>query len=134
MTKAAPGLFTADSSGSGQGAIVNQDGSINTPANPASAGSVVSIYGTGDGQTLPAGTDGIVILGTAALHYTLLPVTALIGGQSADVVYAGSVGGQVAGIFQANVRIPKDLSAGPQPVRLTVGSASSQPGVTIAVQ
>ena len=134
VTSAAPGLFTVDSSGSGQGAIVNEDGSINTPANPASAESVVSIFGTGDGQTLPAGMDGIVILGTAALHYTLLPVTASIGGQSAEVVYAGSVGGQVAGIFQTNVRIPKDLSGSPQPVRLTVGSAPSQPGVTIAVQ
>jgi uncharacterized protein (TIGR03437 family) len=135
VTKAAPGIFTADSSGRGQGAIVNQDGTINTPDNPASSGSLVSIYGTGDGQTLPAGKDGIIISGAADLRYTLLPVTASIGGQTADVVYAGSVGGEVAGIFQANVRVPKDLPSGTSlPVNLTVGSSGSQTGVTIAVQ
>src|SRR5205085_1590985 len=34
------GLFTANGSGSGQGAILNQGGSYNTAANPASRGSV----------------------------------------------------------------------------------------------
>ena len=135
VAKAAPGIFTADSSGRGQGAIVNQDGTINTPDNPASPGSLVSIYGTGDGQTLPNGKDGIIIGGAADLRYTLLPVTASIGGQTADVVYAGSVGGEVAGIFQANVRVPKGLSSGASlPVSLIVGTSSSQTGVTIAVQ
>jgi uncharacterized protein (TIGR03437 family) len=135
VTKAAPGIFTADSSGQGQGAIVNQDGTINTPDNPASSGSLVSIYGTGDGQTLPAGKDGIIISGAADLRYTLLPVTASIGGQTADVVYTGSVGGEVAGIFQANVRVPQGLPSGASlPVNLTVGSSGSQTGVTIAVQ
>ena len=135
VAKAAPGIFTADSSGRGQGAIVNQDGTINTPDNPASPGSLVSIYGTGDGQTLPNGKDGIIIGGAADLRYTLLPVTASIGGQIADVVYAGSVGGEVAGIFQANVRVPKGLSPGASlPVGLLVGTSGSQTGVTIAVQ
>ena len=135
VTTAVPGIFTADSSGRGQGAIVNQDGTINTPDNPASPGSLVSIYGTGDGQTLPDGKDGIIIGGAGDLHYTLLPVTASIGGQAADVIYAGSVGGEVAGIFQANTRIPKGLPPGDAlPVSLTVGTSSSQVGVTIAVQ
>ena len=135
VAKAAPGIFTADSSGRGQGAIVNQDGTINTPDNPASPGSLVSIYGTGDGQTLPNGKDGVIIGGAADLRYTLLPVTASIGGQTADVVYSGSVGGEVAGVFQANVRVPKGLSSGASlPVSLIVGTSSSQTGVTIAVQ
>ena len=135
VTKAAPGIFTTDSSGIGQGAILNQDGSINTPDHPAAPGSVISIYGTGDGQTLPGGQDGIIIGGASDLRYTLLPVSASIGGVTAEVVYAGSVGGEVAGIFQVNVRIPKELSsAGSFPLTLAVGDIGAQTGVTVAVQ
>jgi uncharacterized protein (TIGR03437 family) len=36
----APGLFTKDESGSGQGAIFNQDGSVNNPGNAAARGSL----------------------------------------------------------------------------------------------
>ena len=111
VTAAIPGIFTRIHSGSGQGAIVNQDGTINSPDHPAPRGSRVAIYGTGDGQTLPAGVDGIIIGSVADLRYTLLPVTASIGGQNANVSYTGSAGGQVAGMFQANVDVPTDPDA-----------------------
>ncbi len=45
----APGIFTIDGTGAGQGAIVNQDGTVDNAANPAARGSVVSIYMTGQG-------------------------------------------------------------------------------------
>jgi uncharacterized protein (TIGR03437 family) len=134
VAAAAPGIFTADSSGSGQGAIVNQDGTINGPNSPAPRGSIVSIYGTGDGQTLPAGVDGIIIGGLSDLRYTILPVTASIGGTNADVIYSGSVGNQVAGLFQTNVRIPLTVETGTAvPVSISIGTNSSQPAVTLAV-
>src|ERR1039458_6799850 len=44
-------IFTNDSSGHGQGAILNQDYSRNGPANPAPRGQYVFIYGTGEGVT-----------------------------------------------------------------------------------
>jgi hypothetical protein len=47
----APGLFTLDSSGIGQGAILNQDSTVNSFQNPADRGSVVTLYATGEGQT-----------------------------------------------------------------------------------
>jgi uncharacterized protein (TIGR03437 family) len=47
VTQNAPGLFTLDSSGKGQAAAMNRDGSINSPAKPAMAGDVISLYGTG---------------------------------------------------------------------------------------
>ena len=46
-----PGIFSADGSGSGQGIIANQDGSLNSPAAPASRGSIVTLYATGAGHT-----------------------------------------------------------------------------------
>ena len=45
----------ADSSGQGQAAALNQDGALNSAENPAAAGSVVVLYGTGEGQTDPPG-------------------------------------------------------------------------------
>ena len=54
----APAIFTADASGKGQGAIQNQDTSYNSSANPAAAGSIIVLYGTGEGLTDPSGVDG----------------------------------------------------------------------------
>ncbi|PWU10256.1 MAG: hypothetical protein C5B51_04585 [Terriglobia bacterium] len=57
---ASPALFTADRSGRGQLAALNQNGSLNSPANPASAGDVVTVYGTGFGVTTPSSQDGVI--------------------------------------------------------------------------
>jgi uncharacterized protein (TIGR03437 family) len=133
-TRVFPGIFTRNGSGTGQGAIVNQDGSINGPDNPAARGSVVMIYGTGEGQTVPAGSDGL-IAGASDLRRPLLVVTVSVGGESAEVVYAGSAGNQVSGLFQANVRVPAGLEPDAAiPVLLSVGDVSSQAGVTMAVK
>jgi uncharacterized protein (TIGR03437 family) len=53
VTTSAPGIFAADSSGKGEAAMTNQDGSYNTAANPAIPGSYVTFYLTGEGQTTP---------------------------------------------------------------------------------
>ena len=50
-----------DSTGAGQGAIINQDSSPNSIHNGALPGSVVSIYATGEGQTNPSGVDARLI-------------------------------------------------------------------------
>jgi uncharacterized protein (TIGR03437 family) len=60
VVAAAPGLATADQSGSGQGAILNQDSSINSPANPAPRGSVISLFGTGEGLVSPQLFSGVL--------------------------------------------------------------------------
>ncbi len=53
-----PAIFTANSSGTGQGSILNQDATPNSASNPASSGQVIVIYATGEGQTTPPGVDG----------------------------------------------------------------------------
>jgi uncharacterized protein (TIGR03437 family) len=129
----APGIFTLNESGSGQGAIMNQDGSINGPGNPAAGGDVVSIYGTGEGQTTPLGTDGIIVT-AADLRQPVQTVTVSIGGQNATVLYAGSAGDEVAGLLQIDARVPLGITPSTAtPVTITIGG-SSQPGVTMAVQ
>src|SRR5262249_22236512 len=83
-----PALLTLDSSGgasvggvmdSTQGAIQNQNGSINSMTNPAARGSTVSFFGTGEGSTTPAGVDGKV--NATVFPTPLMPVTVTIGGR-----------------------------------------------------
>jgi uncharacterized protein (TIGR03437 family) len=120
----APALFTTAQNGSGQPAVVNQDGSVNKPS---AAGSIVSFYGTGFGMLAPAGADGLARLEQ--------PVTATIGGAAAQVLYAGEAPGFTVGLQQINVQIPAGLKSGSQaPVLLTIGGMSTQAGVTLAIQ
>jgi uncharacterized protein (TIGR03437 family) len=133
VADAAPGLFTADSSGKGQGAILNQDTSLNSPKTPATRGSIVVVYATGEGQTTPPGVDGKIAQST--LPKPSLSVSARVGGIDAEVLYAGAAPGLVAGVLQANLRIPMDVAVSDAvPIVLVVGGIASQPGVTLAVQ
>ena len=111
VVEAAPALFT---SGAGQAAAVNADGSPNSVDHPVSRGDWISLYGTGEG-----------IAG--------LPVNVRIGGYAAEVLYSGEVAGY-PGLFQINVRVPGGpLAPGMQDVAVTVGNVASQEGVRIAV-
>jgi uncharacterized protein (TIGR03437 family) len=129
----APGLFTSNGSGVGQAAALNQDGSVNSPDNPAAAGSVMVLYGTGAGATLENSSDGEII--GATLYHPKAAVYVRVGKLPADVLYAGSAPQLVNGVLQVNVRLPAGLvGGGAVPVQLVVGSYSSVPGVTISVK
>ncbi|MEK7405329.1 MAG: glycoside hydrolase family 99-like domain-containing protein [Acidobacteriota bacterium] len=124
VAEAAPAIF--------QGAILNEDGTVNSSARPARSGSVIMLYATGEGQTNPAGVDGQVA--TGVLPKPLLPVSVTIGGLAAEVLYAGAAPGMVAGAMQVNARVPAATAAGAAtPVVLTVGKTSSAARVTVAV-
>src|SRR5205085_2772578 len=130
---AAPALFTANSSGTGQGAILNQDGTANGASAPAARGSVVALFATGAGETSPSGVDGAI--SGDPLPRPTLPVSVKIGGVDAEILYAGAAPGLVAGVLQVNCRIPASVSSGSSvPVVLTAGTASSRIGVTLAVK
>jgi uncharacterized protein (TIGR03437 family) len=131
-----PGIFTDNSSGSGQGAIVNQDSSINGPAHPAQRGQYVIIYSTGEGVTTPPGMDGRVsdTAGTP-LPKAVAACSATIGGQPASVSYCGEAPGFTSGFLQMNVLVPGTVAPGNAvPVTITVGSVASQSNVTLVVQ
>jgi len=132
VTAAAPGIFSADTSGQGQGAILNQDGSLNSRSNPAVSGSIVVLYATGEGQTAPGGVDGQMAGQTPIKPQ--LPVSVVVDGRSAEILYAGAAPGEVAGLMQINIRLPLGLAAGNIPVTFSVGGTASQPGLTVAVK
>ena len=134
VVEAAPGIFTLNNQGTAQGAILNQDYSVNGPTNAAARESVVMIYATGEGQTSPAGVDGRAAA-AAPFPAPVLPVKVTIGGRDAEILYAGTAPGFVAGAMQINVRVPRDAPTGGQvAVLLTIGNRSSQITATLAIR
>jgi uncharacterized protein (TIGR03437 family) len=128
-----PGIFTQSAAGTGQAAAVNQDGSANSASNAAAVGSVLTLFATGEGLSLPTGPDGRQVPSTPSKPVQQVSVT--IGGVPATVEYAGGSPGSVAGLLQVNVRIPAGVTAGPAvPVVLRVDATSSREGVTVAIR
>jgi uncharacterized protein (TIGR03437 family) len=80
---------------------------------------------------MPASLDGRPAIVPSPLP--VLPVTLTVGGYPAQILFAGEAPGY-AGLLQINARLPGGFApTGNVPIVLTVGAASSQPGVTIAV-
>jgi uncharacterized protein (TIGR03437 family) len=132
LATSSPAIFTAGASGVGQGAVVNQDGSINSASNPASRGTAIQIYATGGGLTTPASSTGGVAPTAANLT---LSVSVTIGGAAAQVLYAGAAPGEVDGVVQINALVPQSAIPGAGlPVVVTIGEVLSQTGVIVAVQ
>ena len=132
---ALPGIFTPDQSGKGQGYIfkIASDGSQTLAAAgaPATAGDVLTIYCAGLGDVQPSLEAGMPAPSTT-LEYTVNPVTATIGGVSANVAFGGLTPGFV-GLYQVNLTVPKGVIPGDSvPVILSVAGQSSVP-VTMAV-
>src|ERR1019366_5662379 len=100
--------------------------------NPADRGSVISLFATGGGLTDILAADGSLTSGV--LPAPRLPVSVRIGGVVAEVKYAGAAPGMVAGALQINSRIPLEAAPGAAAVFLTIGDATSQPGITVRVR
>jgi uncharacterized protein (TIGR03437 family) len=128
-----PAIFTLNGGGTGQAAAINNsDGSINGGAHPAKIGDFLQFYVTGVGPTNPPGADGSI--NAQPLPQPQAAVTATIGGKPASVNFAGGAAGSVAGVFQVNVQVPSGITVGSAvPVVITLGTSSTQNGVTIAV-
>jgi uncharacterized protein (TIGR03437 family) len=119
----APGIYSL---GNNQGAILNQDLSVNGPNNPAAKGSVISIFATGEGQLKPPGVDGQLESGPN-LPTPVAGVSVTIGGIGAVVSYAGTAPQSFDGFLQVNATIPAGVASGAVPVVLTVGNNASAP-------
>ena len=147
----APGFFTHDQNGSGQAAALNADNSINSAANPASRGSVIQIFGTGqgpvvtpvaDGQPGPFAPDKTLANPTADANTCLNKQPAVCialggsggGAQLAEIQYSGLAPGLV-GVWQVNFKIPTTGPVGNTiSVRALIGGANQSNLVTIAVK
>jgi uncharacterized protein (TIGR03437 family) len=137
-----------------QAAVLNQDGSVNSSTNPATRGSVISIFCTGQGALNNAPADGAAAPGPP--NFATTPQTprvaigscfvddcgAILGGDPTNgkwVEYSGLAPGY-AGLWQINVHVPMATNPSNQvPIGIQydgVGShnLSSGFGLTIAVK
>jgi len=114
IAPAAPGIFA--------GAIQNADGSMNTPDNPAAAGSVITVYLTGQGAVRPPIATGAPAPVDSSAQ-PVYPVTASIGASPAEVNMA-ALSPAAIGVFQVKLRVPP-VGAGSYPLQLFVNGISS---------
>lgn len=137
VVDSAPALFTLDSTGHGQAAMLNELGCCNSVRNPAKRGSIATLYATGEGQTTPPGITGGVSFYSRAADYPVpsLPVHVTVGGETAAIVYAGEAPHAVTGLLQVNFRVPDNAPLGDAiPITLSIGDSSSPSGVTMAIR
>jgi uncharacterized protein (TIGR03437 family) len=128
-----PALFTSNEAGTANVVAFNQDGTVNSTRNAAAKGSVVVLYATGEGTTNPPGVDGLIAAGDL-FREPILHVSLTIGGATAQVLYAGSSPGNVAGVMEVEAIVPAAAQTGAAAVSLTVGTASSQASANLTVK
>jgi uncharacterized protein (TIGR03437 family) len=105
-------------------AALNQDGTVNSSANPAQQGSIVSVFANGAGVYDPPQADGV--LAGLPLASPVLPVSVIDNfGRDLPVLYAGAAPGLVAGVLQVNLQLPQDAGNGGAYVSLRVGTHTS---------
>ena len=133
LVPAVPAVFTINQSGTGQGAILNQDGTVNSASNPAARGSVVSLWMTGAGSMNAIVLDGSIGPLSPPFIAPALGVSAWIGISQAPVLFVGQAPALVAGIIQVNLEIPLTATTGSAvPVIVDAGYFAS-PTVTMAI-
>lgn len=127
----APGIFAYNPLGGAgdptllQAVIQNppdyNNSNINSPSNPAPAGSVVVAYIGGIGDVQHPVSDGYPAVGVDS---AVAPSFAMIGGEQAAISYLGLSPGSV-GLGQANIKIPSDLPSGDYPLLINIGGLQS---------
>jgi uncharacterized protein (TIGR03437 family) len=116
---AAPALFLDVD---GQAAAINSDSAPNTPDSPATPGSFVSLFFTGQGPVSDAIEDGDAPQPGSVVSATA-PVSATIGGVKTEVQFAG-LAPNFPGVAQINLKVPQ-LAKGVYPVIVTIGGVAS---------
>jgi len=135
VASAQPAVFTKDQSGKGAGIVVGvKPDSTNylvDASHPLVPGDVATIYCAGLGPVNPASTAGAAA-STTVLSSTTSAVTVSIGGQNAQVLFAGLAPGYV-GLYQVNALVPAGVPVGGDvPLLLSVAGQQSPP-VTVPV-
>jgi uncharacterized protein (TIGR03437 family) len=133
VATATPGLFTQQGTRDGMAQARNEDGSAHSAANPAAAGSVIQLFGTGFGALNAALALGDFVSLTNPPQM-VNPVSVRIGEQEAEVEFAGAAPGMLGGVYRLDVRIPADLPAGLHEVRVEVPGQPEPSSQRVTIQ
>ncbi len=94
----------------------------------AKPGDTIAIYALGCGPTSPPTQAGTVAAQASALSS---PFRLRIGGQTANVTFAGMVGGTI-GLYQFNIVVP-NVAAGDQPIDLEIDGVPNAQNLVLTV-
>lgn len=136
----APGIFTGNSSGHGQGAVLingtrllaSPISSLQYQGRPAKRGEWLNIYCTGLGPVNNRPQTGTAAA-AGTLTTTVVPASVKIGGVDAPVNFSGLAAGFV-GLYQVNAQVPDGIAPGDAiPLLIEIGGVASNT-VTIAIE
>jgi uncharacterized protein (TIGR03437 family) len=124
-----------------QAAVVNDaDGTVNGPSNPAAAASYISIYATGQGFLQGAPPDGNIpqsglvntsVLPKVWINACYVDDSNCTGETGIENVEFSGLSPQFPGVWQINVRIPKNTGPGAQvPLFIVMDNVTSQAAPT----
>jgi uncharacterized protein (TIGR03437 family) len=114
-------------------AVSNSDGTGNTASNPAQAGSVVTLYLSGMGQTSPAGIDGGVNA-SSTISPRAMPMV-YVNGARVQPAFLGAAPGESSAVFQLNVQAPAPTDGGnSDTINILSSSGQSQALVRVYVK
>jgi uncharacterized protein (TIGR03437 family) len=118
-----PGLLRLQPNISAQALALNQDSTLNSATNPAPAGTVVALWGTGFGPLSPACATGGLNAPGPVNFAPGYGVELNPGGPVGTIEYAGGAPTLLCGIDQINLLIPGGTLSGP----LTVAPGALAP-------
>jgi uncharacterized protein (TIGR03437 family) len=101
-------------------------------ANPAVRGQAIILYAGGMGPVTLTPKSGDAASATQLSSTTTDPVVT-IGGQTAKLLFSGLTPGSI-GLYQVNVMVPASISAGNQPITVSIGGSTSPTGLVIPVK
>ncbi|HXJ40580.1 MAG TPA: hypothetical protein VNH18_14975, partial [Bryobacteraceae bacterium] len=134
----APGIFSINQAGTGQGAVeIAPTAQLAAPSDaagnhPVKKGEYIAIFGTGLGPVSNQPATGAPARAVPLSSTTTLP-TVTIGGTAALVTFSGLVPG-LTGLYQVNALVPDAAPAGANvALVISIGGVASNT-VTIAVQ
>jgi uncharacterized protein (TIGR03437 family) len=115
-------------------ATIIADPTVIPGAQPAKPGQLVTLYGTGFGDTNPLVPAGQLATGQAPLVNGVSVTIGTVTLAPSDITYAGLTPGSISGLYQFNVRIPQSTPNGNIPVSISIGGVQTQTPATILVQ
>jgi uncharacterized protein (TIGR03437 family) len=131
IAAASPGLYSADGSGLGQAYILNSDGTLNSPSNPAPAGSAITIFATGIGSITESGPYAVAAL----------PISVFIQGVYANGIaaYLEQPTGLPAATYALSVFVPSQFDFLPPSHQASLllmagATTTTQQGIVLSVQ
>jgi uncharacterized protein (TIGR03437 family) len=140
----APGIFTQNASGTGPAAVLQYDTTgtyqgENSASKPASKGWYLAIYLTGEGSINVPNIDaytGTVTSSNPPFPQPILQPNVTIGNAPATIPAGGYIEapGFVSGLLQINAIVPANAGTGAVTMFVSIGTASSQAGVTVYLQ